>query len=82
MHGLKCKQATGQKVRHKEVNKLIIKLRKKFVKTSFFDIISLDLLSNLPKIEVKGVCENLFHYHLKRFIKKNAQNLNGKEVQT
>ena len=47
-HGLKCKQVTGQKVRHKEVNKLIIKLRKKFVKTSFFDVISQDLLRNLP----------------------------------
>ena len=47
-YGLKCKQATGQKVRHKEVNKLIIKLRKKFVKTSFFDVISQDLLRNLP----------------------------------
>ena len=46
-HGLKCKEATGQKVRQKEVNKLIIKIRKKFVKTSFFDVISQDLLRNL-----------------------------------
>ena len=46
-HGSKCKKATGQKVRHKEVNKLIIKQRKKFVKTSFFDVISQDL-RNLP----------------------------------
>ena len=83
IRGLKCKQATGQKVRHKEVNKLIIKLRKKFVKTSFIKIISQDLLKNLPKIKVKGFCEKLFlHYHLRRFIKKYAQNLNGKELQT
>ena len=46
-HGLKCEQSTGQKERHKVVYKLIIKLRKKFVKTSFFDIISQDLLRNL-----------------------------------
>ena len=60
-------------MRHKEVNKLIIKLRKKFVKTSFFDIISQDLFRNLQKIKVKGVCENLFlRYHLKRFFKTHS----------
>ena len=35
-------EATVQKIRQKEINKLIIKLRKKFVKTSFIDIISQD----------------------------------------
>ena len=46
-HGLKSKKATGQQVRHKKVNKLIIKLRKQFVKTTFFDIISQDVIGNL-----------------------------------
>ena len=38
-HGWKCRKVTGQKMRHKEVNKLVIKLRKNFLKTSFFNII-------------------------------------------
>ena len=74
-HGLKCKSATVQKIRCNEINKLIIKLRKKFVKTSFSDIISQDYYETSNKLKWKEFVKTSFFIITSKGLFKNYPEL-------